>query len=96
MSKRKCFKRIPNINARFCCVREKKEQKKENTTLNAKLTASAAPYKPKKIPVARTVSKSTRHMMIYMRVFCALSPRKESLKNYLGFPNLIAKERSRH
>jgi len=35
VSKRKCFKRIPNINARFfCCVREeKKERTKENTTL---------------------------------------------------------------
>jgi hypothetical protein len=33
--RRKCFKRIPNINARFfCCVREeKKERTKENTTL---------------------------------------------------------------
>ena len=61
MSKQKCFKRIPNINALLC---SRKERTKERKQLNAKLTASAAPYKPKKIPVARTVSKSTRHMIL--------------------------------
>jgi len=84
-----CPNVFQHINARFCCSR--KEITKERKRLNAKRTASAAPYKPKKIPVARTVSKSTRHMIYAF--FRSFPPR--NLIEVLLF-RVSLRERSRH
>ena len=54
--------------------KRKNTKERKHNSLHAKLTASAAPYKPKKIPVARTVSKSTRHMIYMMSLLRSFSP----------------------
>lgn len=84
-----CPNAFQHINARFCCSR--KERTKERKQLHTKRTASAAPYKPKKIPVARTVSKSTRHMIYAF--FRSFPPR--NLIEVLLF-RVSLRERSRH